>query len=73
MNLYTSVANPFLYIRNSVKENHPHSSFNAINGAIRESYAWTQSIEDLEVRICVHDSVRKGRQVKAFELNCCNN
>ncbi|XP_042864669.1 nudC domain-containing protein 3-like isoform X2 [Penaeus japonicus] len=49
---------------NSVKENHPHSSFNAINGAIRESYAWTQSIEDLEVRICVHDSVRKGRQVK---------
>ncbi|XP_042864668.1 nudC domain-containing protein 3-like isoform X1 [Penaeus japonicus] len=50
--------------QNSVKENHPHSSFNAINGAIRESYAWTQSIEDLEVRICVHDSVRKGRQVK---------
>lgn len=61
MNADTS---PKTEAQKTVKESHPHSSFNAINGAVRESYAWTQSIEDLEVRISVHDSVRKGRQVK---------
>lgn len=38
--------------------------FDSSNGADRGTYAWTQSIEDIEVRVPVSKAVEKGKQVK---------
>ncbi|KAK7085249.1 NudC domain containing 3, partial [Halocaridina rubra] len=40
------------------------SSYVAVNGATRDAYAWSQSVDDLEVRIPVSSSIKKGKQVK---------
>lgn len=38
--------------------------FDSSNGADRGTYAWTQSIDDIEVRVPVSKVVEKGKQVK---------
>lgn len=40
--------------------------FDSSNGADRGTYAWTQSIEDIEVRVPVSKAVEKGKQVKVI-------
>ena len=40
-----------------------YDGFDCSNGAVREKYAWTQSIDDVDVRIPVSTSILKGKQV----------
>ncbi|CAL4067960.1 unnamed protein product [Meganyctiphanes norvegica] len=40
--------------------------FDSSNGADRGSYAWTQTIDDIEVRIPVPKKVERGKQVKVL-------
>ncbi|XP_053648931.1 nudC domain-containing protein 3 isoform X3 [Cherax quadricarinatus] len=42
------------------------SNFDTTNGAVRDSYAWTQTIEDMEVRVTVPDNVLRGKQVRVI-------
>ncbi|XP_068218951.1 nudC domain-containing protein 3-like [Palaemon carinicauda] len=39
-------------------------SLTIANGAVRDNYNWTQTIEDVEVRVPVPPSIKKGKQVK---------
>lgn len=41
-----------------------NSEMNAVNGAVKDLYAWTQTIDDLEVRVPVPQNIKKGKQVK---------
>ncbi|XP_066973333.1 nudC domain-containing protein 3-like isoform X2 [Macrobrachium rosenbergii] len=34
------------------------------NGAVKDNYSWTQTIEDVEMRVPVSPSIKKGKQVK---------
>ncbi|KAG7167712.1 nudC domain-containing protein 3-like [Homarus americanus] len=50
--------------RKSSKSTKENNLYDSTNGAVKDSYAWTQTIEDLEVRIPVPEKVLRGKQVR---------
>lgn len=46
------------------KSNERNNYFDTTNGAVRDFYAWTQTIEDLEVKVPVPNNVRRGKQAR---------
>ncbi|XP_069164943.1 nudC domain-containing protein 3 isoform X2 [Procambarus clarkii] len=40
------------------------NNFDTTNGAVRDLYAWTQTVEDVEVRVTVPDNIMRGKQVR---------
>lgn len=62
--LYFSSSQPKEDIKNSESKGLiPGKSADCYNGAVLDRYSWSQTIKDIEVKIPVPSSVRKGRDV----------
>ncbi|XP_045616481.1 nudC domain-containing protein 3 isoform X3 [Procambarus clarkii] len=47
------------------------NNFDTTNGAVRDLYAWTQTVEDVEVRVTVPDNIMRGKQIHLEKSDEC--